>query len=146
MGKVEVATTVNSYTDNPYVGPRTFETRHRHLFFGRKREARDLLSLVIAERTALFFAQSGAGKSSLINAGLIPDLQREGFEVLPVGRVGGDLPPGIEVSNVYVYNLLLSLDNSELLGSDQIASNPSLFSDMPLSTFFEQSGLHEGRN
>ena len=73
---------------NPYVGPRTFSERQRHLFFGREREARDLLARVLSERLLLFYAQSGAGKSSLLNTRLIPQLRdEEGFVVLPVGRV-----------------------------------------------------------
>jgi len=46
---------------NPYVGPRTFTYAERERFFGREREARELLSLVISERLVLFYAQSGAG-------------------------------------------------------------------------------------
>ena len=58
---------MNTPSTNPYVGPRTFQKNEGHLFFGRDRETRDLLSLVSAEKLVLFYAQSGAGKSSLIN-------------------------------------------------------------------------------
>ena len=61
---------------NPYVGPRTFTEAQGKLFFGREREARDLLARVLSERLVLFYAQSGAGKSSLIKARLIPQLRR----------------------------------------------------------------------
>ena len=80
--------------ENPYVGPRTFSEEQANLFFGRTREARDLLALVLSERLVLYYAQSGAGKSSLINTRLIPSLRDdEGFEVLPIGRISGELPP-----------------------------------------------------
>ncbi|MFN3982917.1 MAG: hypothetical protein ACK4SA_21265 [Caldilinea sp.] len=82
---------------NPYVGPRPFadtETERR-LFFGRERESADLLSLVMADRIVLFYAPSGAGKSSLINARLLPALREEGFTILGKARVGGELPPNI---------------------------------------------------
>lgn len=99
---------------NPYVGPRPFTAAERGRFFGREREARDLLSLVIANRLVLFYAQSGAGKSSLLNTSLIPNLHEAGFATLPVGRVGGDLPDGIEqVDNIFIFNLLLNLDQSQ---------------------------------
>ncbi|MDT8307439.1 MAG: SH3 domain-containing protein, partial [Anaerolineae bacterium] len=59
----------------------------------------------------LFYAQPGAGKSSLVNAALIPGLRAEGFAVLPTGRVGGAIPEGVgEVANVFLFSLLLSLD------------------------------------
>lgn len=95
---------------NPYVGPRTFAYEDRHVFFGREREARNLLARVVSERLLLFCAQSGAGKSSLINTQLLPSLrEEEDFNVLPVGRVGGDLPLGLDVDNPYVFNLMISL-------------------------------------
>lgn len=99
---------------NPYVGPRVYTYDDRDYFFGREREARDLLARVMSQRLVLFYAQSGAGKSSLINARLIPQLREAGFAVLPVGRVGGELPAGlVEVDNIYLFNLMLSLDQSQ---------------------------------
>ncbi|MDQ1301987.1 MAG: hypothetical protein QG637_1909, partial [Chloroflexota bacterium] len=100
------------FSTNPYVGPRTFAYEQRHLFFGREREARDLLARVLSERLLLFYAQSGAGKSSLLHTRLIPQLQEErGFVVLPVGRVSGELPAGVaQVDNIFVYNLALGMD------------------------------------
>jgi len=50
--------------NNPYIGPRPFERADGINFFGRTRETRDLLSLIMAERVVLFYAQSGAGKTS----------------------------------------------------------------------------------
>jgi hypothetical protein len=94
---------------NPYVGPRTFQRDERHLFFGREREARDLSGLLSTEQLVLFYAQSGAGKSSLINTQVIPSLEEKRFEVLPVGRVSGELPSGLAVNNIYVFNLIRSL-------------------------------------
>ena len=67
----------------PYVGFRSFEEHDQRIFFGRKREVSDLLSLVIAHPVVLLYAQSGAGKTSLLNAGLILCLRQEGLEVLP---------------------------------------------------------------
>jgi len=100
---------------NPYVGPRTFGYEQRHLFFGREREARDLLARVLSERLLLFYAQSGAGKSSLLYTRLIPQLQEEkGFVVLPVGRVSGELPAGVgQVDSIYAFNLMLSIDEGD---------------------------------
>lgn len=70
----------------------------RHTFFGREREARSLLSLVLAERLVVLFGKSGMGKSSLINAGLVQPLLDRGYFPMTVrladsarGPVGGVL-------------------------------------------------------
>jgi WD40 repeat protein len=103
----------NPRDNNPYVGPESFSKTDKDYFFGRDTEARDLLSLVLSSQVVLFYAQSGAGKTSLIHTRLEPNLEEEGFEVLPLGRVSGEAAPGVEVENIFVYNLLLSLDQSE---------------------------------
>jgi Tol biopolymer transport system component len=96
--------------DNPYVGPRSIRTGEA--FFGRDREIRSLSALLVAERIVLLHSPSGAGKSSLIQAGLIPTMS-ERFSILPVVRV--NLEPPDEVENVeglnrYVLSTLLSLE------------------------------------
>jgi formylglycine-generating enzyme required for sulfatase activity len=105
---------------NPYVGPRPFEEADARdgRYYGREREARDLLALVARERLVLFYAQSGAGKSSLLRASLIPGLRDLGFDVLPVARVSGAAPgiadPG--VANIFVYDLILSVNEGLPVG------------------------------
>src|SRR5512145_1382066 len=124
--------------DNPYVGPRTFTRAEADLFFGREREARQLLSRVISERLVLFYAQSGAGKSSLIHTRLIPELETANFTVLPVGRVSGELPADTAVDNIYAFNLRLSLDQGE--------GNPNRLAHLPLHDFLARlTQSHDGR-
>lgn len=94
---------------NPFLGPRSFQTGER--LYGRDREARDLLSLLISERLVLLHSPSGAGKTSLVQAALVPMLEEREFEVLPVIRVNTEPPAeaGPDV-NRYVLSALLSLD------------------------------------
>ncbi len=124
---------------NPYVGPRTFTTEQAHLFFGREAEAAQLLAVVISERLTLFYAQSGAGKSSLLHARLIPNLKAAGIPTLPVGRVSGQLPPGVsQVDNIFAFNLMASLDNGQ--------GDPNRFSRVSLSHFLARLTSHDGRS
>jgi len=107
---------------NPYVGPRPYERGDQKIFFGRNREARDLLALILAERVVLFYAPSGAGKTSLLNAKIIPALEEEGFHVLPKARVGSDMPPAIrhkDVKNVFTQSVLMTL-SQEKSPTDQL--------------------------
>jgi WD40 repeat protein len=136
MECIQAESTMSAVTQNPYVGPRTFLKEEGHLFFGRDRESRDLTALVVSERLVLFYAQSGAGKSSLINTRLIPDLEEKLFEVLPVARVSGDSVQGIEVDNIYVFNLIRSLLRRE--------TDPRLLSHLTLSQFLAK--LNEDQN
>src|SRR6185312_14042965 len=101
----------------PYIGPRPFDQNDadKRRFFGRKREAGELLSRVVAHAAVLFYSQSGAGKTSLINAKFIPMLQEKRFDVLPSARVRGLRPQDIkreDIGNIYVFNVLRSWDDN----------------------------------
>ena len=61
---------------NPYPGPRSFQQGER--LYGRERETAELLDLLIAERIVLLYSPSGAGKTSLVQAALIPELTARG--------------------------------------------------------------------
>jgi hypothetical protein len=96
---------------NPYVGARPFQGNEGPSFYGREREARDLAALISIERLVLFYGAPGIGRSSLIHASLIPRLKAENITVLPVGRMFGEPPGGPKVDNIFIFNLLLSLDS-----------------------------------
>ncbi len=93
---------------NPYPGPRPF--KRDEPLYGRDRELLELLDLLIAERIVLFYSPSGAGKTSLLQAALIPALEREGFAVLPAMRVGLEAATDAGPANRYVLSALQSLE------------------------------------
>ena len=66
---------------NPFVGPRPLQSGQA--IYGRNRELRDLRNLLIAERIVVLYSPSGAGKTSLIQAGLIGKLQESGSRCSP---------------------------------------------------------------
>ena len=99
---------------SPYVGPRPFEHNEedRSHFFGRSQETQEIVSLIFGHPLVLVYAQSGAGKTSLFNASIIPTLEDEGFEVLPPTRVRGVMPEEVsleKIKNLYIFNALLNL-------------------------------------
>ncbi|MGH9151599.1 MAG: hypothetical protein ACRD03_04135 [Acidimicrobiales bacterium] len=77
---------------NPFVGPRSFGRDEK--LYGRDREIRELLDLLVADRIVLCYSPSGAGKTSLIQAGLAPRLEEEGFHVLPPVRLNHEPQDG----------------------------------------------------
>lgn len=92
---------------NPYVGPRPFESDET--LYGRDRETRALLDLLIAERIVLLHSPSGAGKTSLLQAKLLPRLGKHRFSVPPIVRVHRVSSYG--AGNRYMYSVLSSLED-----------------------------------
>jgi hypothetical protein len=106
----------------PYVGPRPFNRQEEAKFFGRENEASELLSLIIAHPVVLLYSESGAGKTSLLNAMVAPMLGGRNSRVFGPARVGGALPQWIkytDVKNIYTFNAILSMQG-ELLNSQSV--------------------------
>ena len=127
--------------NNPYVGPRAF--KEGEILYGRTQEMMKLLNLLIAERVVMFYSPSGAGKSSLIQAALIPELNKEDFHVLPVIRVSQpplnlDLPPTF---NRYIFSVLLSLE--ETVAPEQ-QTPPDELACLNLVDYLEQRHIASG--
>lgn len=104
---------------SPFPGPRPYEAGERDRFHGRAGERRDLAALVVANRLTVLYGPTGAGKTSLLAAGLVPELERAGFMVMPIARPGGLLPPGtnpIHLRNVYSANVLMHWHHGDLDG------------------------------
>jgi hypothetical protein len=106
---------------NPFVGPRSF--RAGEPLFGRARETAELVDLLIAERVVVMSSPSGAGKSSVINAAMLPRMRDQGFATPPVMRVSRSLPPEVTIppgSNRFIVSLLLSLEEGREPASDRV--------------------------
>lgn len=117
---------------NPYVGPRAFASSEQELFFGRDREINDLVNLIYAYDVVLLNAQSGAGKSSLLNAGIIPRLTKENHQILGT-RIRDPLPDSIYVQgsyNFFVFKTIVSWSNDD--------SDPQRFVPMTFWQFLEK--------
>jgi tetratricopeptide (TPR) repeat protein len=75
----------------PYVGLRAFRDEDRTLFFGRLRESHKIAALWRANRLTVLYGTSGVGKTSLLQAGVIPRLHKGESDVWRIGR----LAPGL---------------------------------------------------
>lgn len=58
-----------------YMGVKPFEATNRSIFFGREEDIEGLFNLILSEKLVVLFGKSGYGKSSLLNAGVLPLFQ-----------------------------------------------------------------------
>ncbi len=123
----------------PYKGLGFFAEEDSAVFFGRDVEAASLHTTLAAHRVAALIGRSGAGKSSLVRAGLLPRLRRKaetgwgsvwdslvirpGAEPL-VALAGALSPPRPEEDHLERYHRLRI--QADALRDDQ----PALFADM----------------
>ena len=61
-------------TFNPFPGLRPFQIEEKFLFFGREEQTSELLTRLRKTRFLAVVGVSGSGKSSLVRAGLLPEL------------------------------------------------------------------------
>lgn len=61
---------------NPFPGIRSFRASEHHLFFGREQQIKDVLTILEHNRFLAVVGSSGCGKSSLVQAGLIPEITK----------------------------------------------------------------------
>jgi hypothetical protein len=105
---------------SPYVGPRAI--RDKEPFFGRELEAQALYGELLCAGVMLLHAPSGAGKTSLIQATLVPWCEKDEdvqvcatleprFSAL---RVNLPPPPDLDVRNRYVFSLVNALVGDRL--------------------------------
>jgi hypothetical protein len=111
---------------NPYVGPRPFresDWRDGRRLYGRDRETRDVVVMLMAERILLLHSPSGAGKTSLLQAKVIPRLRDdERFKVSPPLRVNAVPINGVTPRNRYVWSVIVGLAGSEAARLPELAN------------------------
>jgi WD40 repeat protein len=124
--------------ENPYVGPRSI--RAGEPMYGRDREVSQLFNLLLAQRIVLLYSPSGAGKSSLLAAGLIPRLREEGFRIRPTVRVGMEPPSWAPAGvNRHVLSALLSLEEDARDGDFDLSG----LAGQTLASYLERAATDE---
>ena len=130
-------------TANPFVGPRPIQRGEP--LFGRSTEIRELFDRLRARRIVVLHSPSGAGKSSLVQAGLIPRLEHEQFDVWKPIRVNLD-PRGLfgvpEGTNRYLLSAMVSLEE-ELPPARR--RSPAQLAGMDLADYLRTRPRRKGR-
>jgi GAF domain-containing protein/two-component sensor histidine kinase len=104
------------YLPCPYPGMVAFSMNDAHRFFGRRTEIDEALRLLRQQRRLFIIGPSGSGKSSLVFAGILPELQarRPGQYLIKTMRPGAT--PLLRLSEV-----LDSDTTDDLLEADRLA-------------------------
>ena len=77
METAEVLMSEDSYSlETPWLGPESFTEAEADRFFGREVEKKQLVEMVEDGLLTVLFGDSGLGKTSLIRAGLFPELRK----------------------------------------------------------------------
>jgi hypothetical protein len=109
----------------PYVGLRAFQSPDAGIFFGRDAELDRLVEQLADRRFLAIIGGSGVGKTSLVNAGLVPRLlagREQGSSVVvtlrpgpdPVGALGREVAAVLGNGTSQEWSATLTADPSEL--------------------------------
>jgi formylglycine-generating enzyme required for sulfatase activity len=92
------------FPERPYKFLDYFEAADQPIFFGRDEEINHLVQRIMAHKLTVLFGRSGVGKTSLINAGVIPRLEEEGYTSLylrvlhePAASIKNSLSPVLSI-------------------------------------------------
>ncbi|MEA2043511.1 MAG: hypothetical protein U9N85_13300 [Bacteroidota bacterium] len=68
-----------------FIGSRPYKLNEKEFFFGRKSETERMFQHLLIDDSTTLFGESGTGKTSLLNAGLVPLLKDSGrFEIIKI--------------------------------------------------------------
>lgn len=112
----------------PYVGLRPFHEEDRPYFFGREREVRSIADNLFGARITVFYGASGVGKSSVLMAGVVPELRGEPGTAAVVFR------------NWQIPNAAAQLRSEVSLAANQVAREDlGLDESLPLDELLKQA-------
>ena len=117
-----------------YPGPQSFTEEDEGLFFGRKRETKALYDLIMVQPLVVLFAKSGMGKTSLLQAGIVPRLRFTEYDPVIIRLNDVQAPPELQALRKIVPQVG---GLSDILTSSQnfatapiIGNSPSLWTEI----------------
>ena len=135
------------FEGNPFPGLRPFEFDENYLFFGREEQVAQLLQRLGSTRFLAVVGASGSGKSSLVRAGLLPELHGGTMTSTSIAweisimRPGGD--PLTKLAQALVEsNLFGDVNEENVLQTRATLSR----SGLGLIEAYRQSDIEEGSN
>lgn len=100
--------TPSEQRESPWIGPRPYRSDMKLFLWGRKPEKERFLALVRSKQVVELTGDSGVGKTSLLECGLRPQLERVGY-VIPPTRSWSELQ-GLTGAEIYCQALRRPFD------------------------------------
>jgi WD40 repeat protein/energy-coupling factor transporter ATP-binding protein EcfA2 len=113
----------------PYQGLESFQKEQSRFFFGRKQVIDKLVERLKETNFIPLIGASGSGKSSVIRAGLIPELEKKGWKVLKPIMPG--LQPLAELRGALIDDLFDRQEVKEIYSLLNNSGLPALISELP---------------
>ena len=133
--------------NNPFPGLRPFQLEESHLFFGREEQTGQLLERLGNTRFLAVVGASGSGKSSLVRAGLLPQLYGGTMVKTSVNwEIAIMRPGGNPITNLA--RCLVDADIYEDNSEDQVQLLRTMLSRSGLGLLeaYRQSDIEQGSN
>ncbi len=99
--------------ESPWLGLQSFSEATQRYFFGRTTELQDLFERVVHKPLTVLFGQSGLGKTSLIEAGLVPNLREAALFPVSIRIRYDETAPSIERQMIEAFAEALHAAGSE---------------------------------
>ena len=111
-----------------YPGVQPYKTSDAHIFFGRNEDRDKLYNLIQLEKIVVLFGKSGYGKSSLLNAGIIPLLtdssKQERMRFMPIEVRLGNFAPNTSLAPLETLKIKLHEKINETSGWSFLDNTP----------------------
>ena len=131
--------------NNPWLGLASYEYEDAYRFFGREKELEKLKDCVCNNLITTIYGISGAGKTSLINAGMCPLIEKENY--LPVRiRLEHNSPRTYSEQIIKAVSEAIAKCNGEIEANDQIDTLEAVPESEKLWLFFYANSFWSATN
>lgn len=114
-----------------YPGLKPFETGEQKIFYGREDDIEQLHKQIVLEKLVILYSKSGYGKSSLLNAGIIPRVRNEDKLIPYKVRFGSHIKSEEKQQNLLKNILIETIKQSDNYPKSEVPKILKKFADFP---------------